>query len=236
MENNFVLKEIHLANQKNRDASVKFISLTREPEPTFQYNKKSIKNARLLINNEETNDDKLVEKYKKNLAEKIINEDVDIDINFAGKFIGDIDQIYFNSKSEILYHPPKIMEVLFNNKGEEIKKQDPKEITSNVRDDSPPIKWTGKFFKREEVLKKFVINKSIQLRHIDGLTYEFLFEMAKTLDDQKSLILLGGGSTGKDPLIFQSNGSPYRGFLDGRIKGKEYKLILRLSNLELRGI
>ena len=119
MENNFVLKEIHLANQKNRDASVKFISLTREPEPTFQYNKKSIKNARLLINNEETNDDKLVEKYKKNLAEKIINEDVDIDINFAGKFIGDIDQIYFNSKSEILYHPPKIMEVLFNNKGEE---------------------------------------------------------------------------------------------------------------------
>jgi len=236
MENNFVLKEIHLANQKNRDASVKFISLTREPEPTFQYNKKSIKNARLLINNEETNDDKLVEKYKKNLAEKIINEDVDIDINFAGKFIGDIDQIYFNSKSEILYHPPKIMEVLFNNKGEEIKKQDPKEITSNVRDDSPPIKWTGKFFKREEVLKKFVINKSIQLRHIDGLTYEFLFEMAKTLDDQKSLILLGGGSTGKDPLIFQSNGSSYRGFLDGRIKGKEYKLILRLSNLELRGI
>ena len=190
----------------------------------------------MLINNEETNDDKLVEKYKKNLAEKIINEDVDIDINFAGKFIGDIDQIYFNSKSEILYHPPKIMEVLFNNKGEEIKKQDPKEITSNVRDDSPPIKWTGKFFKREEVLKKFVINKSIQLRHIDGLTYEFLFEMAKTLDDQKSLILLGGGSTGKDPLIFQSNGSPYRGFLDGRIKGKEYKLILRLSNLELRGI
>ena len=171
-----------------------------------------------------------------NNAEKIINEDVDIDINFAGKFIGDIDQIYFNSKSEILYHPPKIMEVLFNNKGEEIKKQDPKEIISNVRDDSPPIKWTGKFFKREEVLKKFVINKSIQLRHIDGLTYEFLFEMAKTLDDQKSLILLGGGSTGKDPLIFQSNGSPYRGFLDGRIKGKEYKLILRLSNLELRGI
>ena len=236
MENNFVLKEIHLANQKNRDASVKFISLVREPDPTFKYNKKSIKNTRLLINNEETNDDKLVEKYKKNLAEKIINEDVDIDINFAGKFIGDIDRIYFNSKSEILYHPPKITEVLFNNKGEEIKRQDPKEIISNVRDDSPPIKWTGKFFKREEVLKKFVINKSIQLRHVDGLTYEFLFEMAKTLDDQKSLILLGGGSTGKDPLIFQSNGSPYRGFLDGRIKGKEYKLILRLSNLELRGI
>ncbi len=56
------------------------------------------------------------------------------------------------------------------------KTQDPKEIVPNVRDDTPPLKWTGKFFKREEILKKFVINKSIQLRHTDGLTFEFLYE------------------------------------------------------------
>jgi hypothetical protein len=59
--------------------------------------------------------------------------------------------------------------------------------------------------------------------------------MAKTLEDKKSLILLGGGS-GKDPLIFQTNGTPYRGFLDGRIKNKQYQLILRLSNMELNKI
>ena len=71
---------------------------------------------------------------------------------------------------------------------------------------------------------------------MDGLTFEFLFEMAKKLDEKKSLILLGGGQSGKDPLIFQSNGLPYRGFLDGRVKGKEYQLMMRLSNLELKRI
>jgi hypothetical protein len=59
--------------------------------------------------------------------------------------------------------------------------------------------------------------------------------MAKTLDHKKSLMLIGGGS-GKDPLIFQTNGTPYRGFLDGRIKNKQYQLILRLSNMELKNI
>jgi hypothetical protein len=35
--------------------------------------------------------------------------------------------------------------------------------------------------------------------------------------------------SGKDPLIFQTNGTPYRGFLDGRVNKKQYQLILRLE-------
>ena len=229
------LKEIHIANEKNRDANVRFVSLLKESDPIYSYKNKSIKNKRILINSSETNDDYLINKFKDKLNQEIIKNDVDIDIEYAGKFIGDIDRILFNSKSEILYTPPKIKEILYNSKGDEIKKQDPQEITPNVRDDTPPLKWTGKFFKRQEVLKKFVITKSIQLKHVDGLTYEFLYDMAKTLDTKQSMILLGGGK-GKDPLIFQTNGSPYRGFLDGRIKNKQYQLILRLSNMELRKI
>jgi hypothetical protein len=229
------LKEIHLANEKKRDANVRFVSLIQEKDPVFAYKNKPVHSKRILINSEKTSDDYLINTYKKNLADKILKDDVDLDVETAGKFIGDIDRILFNSKSEILYSPPKVKEVLYNPKGEEIKKQDPKEVVPNVRDDTPPLKWTGKFFKREEILKKFVITKSIQLKHVDGLTYEFLFDMAKVLEDKKSLMLIGGGS-GKDPLIFQTNGTPYRGFLDGRIKNKQYQLILRLSNMELKNI
>ena len=228
------LKEIHLENEKKRDANVKFVSLIRESDPKLAHKKKLVRNKRLLIGSDQTSENSLVEKYKDSLADKILSNDVDIDIELAGKFIGDTDRILFNSKNEILYSPPKIKEVLFNKDGKEIKKQDPKEIVPNVRDDTPPLKWTGKFFKREEILKKFVINKSIQLRHTDGLTFEFLYDMAKTLDDKKSLMFLGGGKSGKDPLIFQTNGSPYRGFLDGRINKNQYQLILRLSNMELK--
>ena len=228
------LKEIHIENSKKRDASVRFVSLIREKDPKPAYKGKTIKNSRLLISADGTSEDSLINKYKSKLAESILKEDVDVDIEYAGKFIGDIDRILFNSKNEILYSPPKIKEVLFSKEGKEIKKQDPKEIVPNVRDDTPPLKWTGKFFKREDVLKKFVINKSIQLRHTDGLTFEFLYDMAKTLDDKKSLMFLGGGKSGKEPLIFQTNGSPYRGFLDGRINKNQYQLILRLSNMELK--
>ena len=236
MDNIIALKEIHLANEKNRDANVRFVSLAREPDPTFSYNNKPIQNIKLLINDEQTNEQNLQAKFKNKLADEIISNDVDIDAEFAGKIIGDIDRIFLNSKSEILYHPPKIKEVVFNKKNEEVKTQQPSEIIPNVRDDTPPLKWTGKYFKREEALQKFVFSKSIQLKHTDGLTFEFLSETAKKLDQKQSLILLGGGKSGKDPLIFQSNGLPYRGFLDGRVKGKEYQLMLRLSNLELKRI
>ena len=228
------LKEIHLENEKKRDANVKFVSLIRESDPKLAHKKKLVRNKRLLIGSDQTSENSLVEKYKDSLADKILSNDVDIDIELAGKFIGDTDRILFNSKNEILYYPPKTKEVLFDKDGYEIKKQDPKEIIPNVRDDTPPLKWTGKFFKREDVLKKFVINKSIQLRHTDGLTFEFLYDIAKTLDDKKNLMFLGGGKSGKDPLIFQTNGSPYRGFLDGRINKSQYQLILRLSNMELK--
>ena len=230
------LKEIHLENEKKRDANVKFVSLIRESDPKLAHKKKLVRNKRLLIGSDQTSENSLVEKYKDSLADKILSNDVDIDIELAGKFIGDTDRILFNSKNEILYYPPKTKEVLFDKEGNEIKKQDPKEIIPNVRDDTPPLKWSGKFFKRKDVLKKFVINKSIQLRHTDGLTFEFLFDMAKTLDNKKSLMFLGGGKSGKEPLIFQTNGSPYRGFLDGRINKNQYQLILRLSNMELKKI
>ena len=233
---NVALKEIHIANEKKRDANVRFVSLIKESDPKFAYKGKSIKNSRLLISSDETSEDNLIKKYKNKLAQKILEEDVDLDIEYAGKYIGDIDRILFNSKNEILYTPPKIKEVVFNKEGKEIKKQNPKEIVPNVRDDTPPLKWTGKFFKREEILKKFVITKSIQLRHVDGLTFQFLYDMAKTLDNKKSLMFIGGGKSGKDPLIFQTNGIPYRGFIDGRINKNQYQLILRLSNMELKKI
>ena len=233
---NVALKEIHIANEKKRDANVRFVSLIKESDPKFAYKGKRIKNSRLLINSNETSEDSLIKKFKNKLAQKILEEDVDLDIEYAGKYIGDIDRILFNSKNEILYTPPKIKEVVFNKEGKEIKKQNPREIVPNVRDDTPPLKWTGKFFKREDILKKFVITKSIQLRHVDGLTFQFLYDMAKTLDNKKSLMFIGGGKSGKDPLIFQTNGSPYRGFIDGRINKNKYQLILRFSNMELKKI
>ena len=90
--------------------------------------------------------------------------------------------------------------------------------------------------KRKEAVRKFVFTRTLQLWHSDGLSFEFLFNIAKDLDDNDEMMLVGAGPKGRDPLIFQNNGLPWRGFLEGRIQGDSYALLLRLSNLELKSL
>ena len=60
--------------------------------------------------------------------------------------------------------------------------------------------------------------------------------MAKTLEDSGKLMQIGAGPKGQQPLIFQTNGTPFRGFLEGRTEGETYKLVLHLSNLEIKSV
>ena len=97
-----------------------------------------------------------------------------------------------------------------------------------------PLKWSGKLLKKAEVWNRFVFSGKLQVVHINGLTYDFLFEMAKELEQKESLLLIGAGAKSNQPLVFQRGGTSYRGFLEGRTQGESYCLILHLSNLELK--
>jgi hypothetical protein len=97
-----------------------------------------------------------------------------------------------------------------------------------------PLRWTGRRIARADAMRRYLFSDLLQLEHINGLTYDFLFAMASDLAATESLVLLGGGLTGKDPLIFRRGSMPYRGFLEGRVEGDRYLLLLHLSNTELR--
>ena len=77
---------------------------------------------------------------------------------------------------------------------------------------------------------------SYQVQHVNGLTYDFLFDMAKKLADADAMMLVGGGQKGIEPLVMANGGTPYRAFLEGRVDGDKYALILRLTNMELKSI
>ena len=47
-------------------------------------------------------------------------------------------------------------------------------------------------------------------------------------------MVIGAGDKGNLPLVFQANGKPYRGFLEGKTKDKSYQLVLHLSEMELK--
>ena len=87
---------------------------------------------------------------------------------------------------------------------------------------------------KSKIYNKLVFNKKYQIKHINGLTYDFLFDMAKELSDKDALMMMGGGASGKEPLVMNDGGKPYRAFLEGRIKADKYCLILHLTDQELK--
>jgi hypothetical protein len=110
------------------------------------------------------------------------------------------------------------------------------DVEATVGEELPPIVWTGRLMPARDVVRRFVFVRKAQLRHVNGLTFDFLYEMAKSLHDEQKMLLVGAGPKGQAPLIFQTNGSPFRGFLEGRVEGDAYRLVLHLSNLELKRV
>ena len=123
--------------------------------------------------------------------------------------------------------------MLLDTTGQECDRREPVDVNGNVREDIPVI-WTGKKMPKSRVVRMFAFARTIQLQHLDGLSFDFLAEIAKELASEDVVVLLGAGKGGKDPLIFQANGTPYRGFLEGRVDGDRFKLLLHLSNMELK--
>ena len=81
-----------------------------------------------------------------------------------------------------------------------------------------------------------VFNKKYQLFHINGLTYDFLFDMAQKLSNEDSLMMLTAGEDSKQPLVLNNGGKPYRAFLEGRVQDSKYCLILHLTDMELKSV
>ena len=130
---------------------------------------------------------------------------------------------------------PNWIELIFDKNGNEKYRRIPEDKFSNITDELP-IRFTKLKLKRKDAVRKFVFSRTLQLWHSDGLTFEFLFNIAKELDEKDEMMLIGGGEKGKDPLIFQNNGLPWRAFLEGRVEDDRYALLMRLSNLELKSI
>jgi hypothetical protein len=126
------------------------------------------------------------------------------------------------------------LEEVIKNPDNSIKEVKPHiETEGNIAIDIP-LSWTGKMVPKEQAIRMFVFARKYQLKHVNGLTYDFLFDIAKTLHEQKSMMMIGGGKKGNEPLIFQNGGVPYRAFLEGRIKDQQYMLLVHLTNLEIK--
>ena len=231
------MRQLNVTNDKKRDALVGLDNVP--PKPNIRYvlsGGESCKSIKVLKGTMDTSIDALKSKYEDMVAlgEDIIMSDPDVDFELFGKKLPATRKLYLDSEDQIVYHiQPR--EILKNPDGTVKEERDAEKREPNVTNDIP-LRWTGKLFPKKDTIKKFVFSRKYQLKHVNGLTYDFLYDMAKQLSESNSFMYVGGGAKGVDPIVLTTGGEPQRGFLEGRIDGDKYCLILHLTNLELKSI
>lgn len=225
---------INISNAKRRDAVVALEGLLPKREIGYLDEEgRKVTTRKLLKSDVEHDLPKLLKKRRKleTVAKALIKEDPEVDIEQVGMFLQDTSRVYVSPRG--IVHVVDEFEVIKDPEGN-VKNRKPrtKEL-QNVNTDIP-LRWTGKYIKKEEALHRFVFTNKKQLVHINGLTFDFLYDIAKDLDNRKSLLLLRAGEKGDKPIVMNRGGKSYNAFLEGRVKGDSYCLVLHLSNMELK--
>jgi hypothetical protein len=224
---------IHLANAKGRDATIGLVSIKAAPGPKLGLPGEKLYFRRFLAATEKVTHEALVKEFGEDYSKNLIDSDPEIDIESIGMQIEQTQTVYIDGAGELMYVDPNFIEVVFNPDGTEKEKRDPVDTVMNV-DVETPVRFSGRLVSIQDAVRKFGFRRKLQLRHVDGLTFDFLYEIAKELESKESLMVIGTGAKGTSSLIFQANGRPYRGFLEGRTKDKSYRLTLHLSEMELK--
>lgn len=230
------MRKINLSNDTKRDAEVAFGTTFHRESPVYKTDdgKKSV-NERRVRATMKTTDAALLAQYGEGLADALIAGDPEVDMEQFGLKVEGLKKVFVTPTQKVAYGVT-LSEHVFLADGTEKEVRPEQTTTANIALDGLPLRWTGKLIPRQKAMRMFMFKKSYQVQHVNGLTYDFLFDMAKKLADADAMMLVGGGQKGIEPLVMANGGTPYRAFLEGRVDGDKYALILRLTNMELKPI
>lgn len=168
----------------------------------------------------------------------LVAGDPEIDLRSAGRLIRDATAVYLDSSAgeTAIAADFKEIEIAYGVDGQEKERRNRVFRTANL-DGATPLKIARRL-PAKDVLTRFVFRGVQQLIHTDGLTFDFLHGLARSLQQTGSMGLLGSGPKGAAPLVLRDGGSPFRGFLFGETEGDgdaaRYRLLLLLSDQELK--
>ena len=166
------------------------------------------------------------------VARQLIDSDPEVDIERFGRYLREASSVYVDPDGRVVHHAEE-WEVVRAPDGSERERRPRVKSHQNVCTETPLV-WTGRMVRKDEVFNRYVFTGMKQLVHVNGLTFDFLFGIARELEARQSMLLLGAGPKGNEPMILQRGGKPYRGFLEGRTRGDSFCLVLHLSNMELK--
>ena len=230
-----IMGQINISNSKGRDAVVNTRSITVPLRLRWLDEAgRQAESRKILKANIDRGLDALVEQAGdlKTVADLLIEGDPEIDFETFGSFLRNTSRAYIDPDRKIV-HKIVQWDIIKNPDGSERGRRPGEVVQKNVTMETP-LKWTGKMMKKEKIFNRFVFSSKMQITHFNGLTYDFLFAMAKELEEKESMMMIGAGPKSNNPLVFRRKGLSYRGFMEGRTDGGKYALILHLSNMELK--
>jgi len=230
------MPNVNLTDSRSRDAVVKAETTGVAEEVRYVDDEgQSAQNRKILKATVEHDFDTLVAKHDGDaeaLGKALVETDPEVDMEICGLFLWGVSKVFVNSSDGIVYRIEQ-SEIVRGPSGKGKEERARERAEANI-DTEIPLPWTGRKIAKDDAVRRFVFSSKLQIVHINGLTYDFLYGMAKELSEESALMMVGGGSKGRDPLVFRRGSVPYRGFLEGRIDGDKYILLLHLSNLELK--
>ena len=228
------MRNIKIANAAGRDADIKYVGPPPvQPSPRPGLPGHQIRFRRYLLSAPEGLHGALAAAHGEDYAQALVDGDPEVDVEKVGREINPSAKVFLSSDGQVMHAVPTIVEVITDPDGTERDRREPNNQPSNVTAELPVV-WTGKTMAKREAVRKFVFTRTLALRHTNGLSFDFLHAMAKELAESGEVVLVGAGKGGKQPLVLQENGTPYRGFLEGRVDGERFALLLHLSNMELK--
>lgn len=231
------MKRIAIQDAKGRSAVVFYENKspkTRKDNNVFQ--------IRRIKSTLETSYEHLFKKAQnsaKEIAETIFEKDSEIDIEKVGLKIGHLHQFFIDSNEKPATNI-RFEETIYSKNGE-IKDVRPYQKKHNsISDLDFPLRWSKNYIPIQIAAKKFVVSKILQLFSFDSLTFDFLYEISALLEEKKSIINVGSGQDGNEPVVLQEGGKPYRAFLKGKTSERlnedkitrSFKLFLLLCEME----
>jgi hypothetical protein len=227
--------EINLSNSAGRDAVVTTESVSTSQQIRWlDPQSRQAASVRLIKSTTSHEIDALLAEHGdlSAVSKALVDGDPEIDLENTGRFLTETSRVYVDRCRGIVRNV-RFMEIVKNADGS-IRQERPRQrADTNISSDTP-LRWSGVYIPKETAIRKFVFSGKAQLHHVNGLTFDFLYAMAKELEQRGSLMLLGAGPKSNQPLILRRGGTPYRGFLEGRTDGDKYCLMLHFSNLELK--
>lgn len=227
---------ISIMDAKKRDAQIEVDTVKKKERVVWVGpDGEPARHQRLVKSTEKTSYEALLETYgtPEDISTALLEGDPEIDLGQVGRRLAHTSRVYLGPKGNVLY-VARILKVTYDAAGEETSRDDFVDVEATVGEELPPISWSGRLMPIGDVIRRFAFVRKLQLRHVNGLTFDFLYEMAKTLEDEGKIMHVRAGQKGREPLIFQTNGTPFHGFLEGRTDGDSYRLVLHLSNLEIK--